>query len=253
VSTTLLDDLKHVLATARTRICFLGARNGIGKSHLFSRLRRQIGGQAVFVFASIPPLQPDALYRWLLAHVIKGLQHQRFVDGRGQPYTQIDAFIYRLLKTKDQSLAGDTEDTIHQKLAELDDNAMKRLLIGACEKIAGPQYDDVIVGTLLNVLRRENRRLALRWLSGSENLSEDDLALLGLTAPMDDENVRQWLGLLGRLAQLSKLPIVLVLDQLDAVIEPALIDMFQEMLFALIGQSYHWYVVVSLVLDKYKV
>src|SRR5712692_10623358 len=44
VSQVLINDLRRLKAAPGTRVRFLVGPPGIGKSHLFSRLRRQIGG-----------------------------------------------------------------------------------------------------------------------------------------------------------------------------------------------------------------
>ncbi|MCI0417801.1 MAG: hypothetical protein L0312_01045, partial [Acidobacteria bacterium] len=53
----LKGDLDFVKRNPRhiTQVRFVVGTAGSGKSHLFSRLRRWLGGQAIFVFAANPP------------------------------------------------------------------------------------------------------------------------------------------------------------------------------------------------------
>lgn len=225
---------------------------GVGKSHLFSRLRRQIGSQAAFAFASIPPSRPEALSRWILERVISGLQDKRLIAVELRSYAQIDTLVYRLLIEIDPTLGKATEDEAREVIAKADQNERNRYLNNLRNKLGGPDFNDELVGALLDVLRPESRRLALRWLSGSANLTEDDLTSIGHANPLDDSGVHTLLVLLGRLANLAKLPIVLVLDQLDLMTEPAQIDVFQELIFRLVGKSYGWYVVTALLRERYE-
>ncbi len=252
VSATLLDDLKHVTATTKTRVRFLVGREGLGKSHLFSRLRRHIGGQAVFVFASIPPSRPEALDRWLLGRVIAGLRHKAYENGQTQPYTQVDAFIYRLLIMSDRRLTDKTELEFHTYFQQLSDEAKQACLVAGQNKLADEGFDSEIVDTLFAVLKPERRQIALRWLSGSENLSEESLAILNHAMVLEDNKVRDVMVLIGKLAAFCKRPIVMVLDQLDMVTSSALIDIFQDFVFAVTQQSYSWYIVVSMLRERFE-
>ncbi|MGH8555684.1 MAG: hypothetical protein ACREUD_09005, partial [Gammaproteobacteria bacterium] len=90
VSEVLRRDLRTVATHPQhpTRVRFLVGQGGAGKSHLFSRLRRQIGGEAIFAFASNPPTRPAALFRWTLDKIAYGLRHPRVVAGAPKPYSQ---------------------------------------------------------------------------------------------------------------------------------------------------------------------
>ena len=252
VSRVLLDDLRHVAAKGTTRVRFLVGSPGIGKSHLFSRLRRQIAGQAAFAFASIPPSRPQALPFWILERVISGLQHRRLLDGELKSFSQLDALIYRLLMKHDPALQEQTEDLTHEVLSEASSEERDYYLNKLRTSISTPDASDELVHGLLHVLRPETRRLALRWLSGTANLTESDLAAIGQASPLDDGAVRSLLVLIGSLARRARLPLVLVLDQLDLMTEPAQVDAFQDLLFLLIGKSHTWYIVTGLNLPRYE-
>src|SRR5919106_1957560 len=68
----LKDDISLVKNNPKhaTKIHFVVGAGGSGKSHLFSRLRRWLGGQAIFVFAANPPRRPEGILPWVLEKVI---------------------------------------------------------------------------------------------------------------------------------------------------------------------------------------
>jgi hypothetical protein len=185
VSRALLEDLRHVTAKQATRVRFLVGAPGIGKSHLFSRLCRQLGGAAAFVLASMPPTRAEALPYWLLERVIAGLQHPRWLDGEQRLFSQLDALIYRLLIKYDPGLQNQTEDVAFEVLDEVEPQDFDHYLADLRNYIRVPDASDELVGGLLQCLRPESRRLALRWLSGSQNLTEEELALIGQAGVLD--------------------------------------------------------------------
>jgi hypothetical protein len=252
VSRALLEDLRHVAAKQATRVRFLVGAPGIGKSHLFSRLRRQLSGAAAFVLASMPPTRAEALPCWLLERVIAGLQHSRWLDGEQRAFSQLDALIYRLLIKYDPGLQHQTEDVAFEVLEGVEPDDFNLYLTELRTLIRTPDANDALVGGLLQCLRPESRRLALRWLSGSANLSEAELALIGQAGVLDESGVRSLLVLVGQLARLARLPIVLALDQLDLMTQPAQIDAFQDLLLLLLNKSFNWYIVVGLNLPRYE-
>jgi hypothetical protein len=244
--------MRHVTAKQATRVRFLVGAPGIGKSHLFSRLRRQLGGAAAFALASMPPTRAEGLSYWLLERVIAGLQHPRWLDGVQRPFSQLDALIYRLLIRYDPGLQHQTEDVAHEVLDEVETDDFNLYLAEVRNLIRLPDANDALVGALLECLRPESRRIALRWLSGSSNLSEEELTLIGQSRVLDESGVRSLLVLIGQLARLARLPIVLALDQLDLMIQPAQIDAFQDLLLLLLNKSFNWYIVVGLNLPRYE-
>jgi hypothetical protein len=250
VSRVLLDDLQRVKHAANTRVRFLVGPPGIGKSHLFSRLRRQTGDEAAFAFASNPPTRADATPYWVLDRVVSGLQHKRMIDGALKPYSQLDALIYRCLM-QNSALRGATEEATHELIAKWEQAERNRQLRSLREDVFGPDTDDRLIGALFNVLRPECRRLALAWLAGKP-LTEEDLHAIGLATTLTETEVRSLLVLFGRLGRLAGLPLVLVLDQLDLMVEAAQIDAFQDLLFELIDKSRNWYVVTALLRPRYE-
>jgi hypothetical protein len=252
VSRTLLEDLRHVAAKQTTRVRFVVGAPGIGKSHLFSRLRRQLSGAAAFVFASMPPTRPEGLPYWWLERVIAGLQHPRWLDGEQRPFSQLDALIYRLLIKYDPGLQNQTEDLAHEVLDEVEPDDFGYYFAELRTLIRTPDANDALIGGLLHCLRPESRRLALRWLSGSSNLSDEELALIGQSTVLDESGVRSLLVLIGQLARLARMPIVMALDQLDLMTQPAQIDAFQDLLLLLLNKSFNWYVIVGLNLPRYE-
>jgi hypothetical protein len=102
-------------------------------------------------------------------------------------------------------------------------------------------------------LHREKDSIAFRWLSGSTNLFDEELKEIEQRDPLPEEAALPLLSLLGKANILSYTPIVLVLDQLDLMTKKDLIDEFQYLLFGLINNSKNWYVIVSLIQNKFDI
>jgi signal recognition particle GTPase len=70
----LTDDIESVRGSKKhtTKVRFMVGTSGAGKSHLFSRLRRWLEGQAIFIYASIPPQRSDGILPWTLKKVFLG-------------------------------------------------------------------------------------------------------------------------------------------------------------------------------------
>src|SRR5688572_23759613 len=145
VSRTLLEDLRHVAAKQATRVRFLVGAPGIGKSHLFSRLRRQLSGTAAFVLASMPPTRAEALPCWLLERVIAGLQHPRWLEGEQRAFSQLDALIYRLLIKYDPGLQHQTEDVAYEVLDGVEPDDFNLYLAELRTLIRTPDANDALV------------------------------------------------------------------------------------------------------------
>ena len=87
-------------ASHATRVRFLVGQGGAGKSHLFSRLRRSLAGDAIFVFASNPPQRPAALLHWILDKVITGLRRPRVEGAAVKDYSQLEGLLFLLLRDR---------------------------------------------------------------------------------------------------------------------------------------------------------
>jgi hypothetical protein len=103
---------------------------------------------------------------------------------------------------------------------------------------------------LFRVLDDERRDLAVAWLSGNENLRESDYRSLGVAGSLKDDDVSEVLNHLGHLSGGAG-PIVLILDQLDSLARPDQIREIESLMIDLNDSSRHWYVIVSLVQERY--
>lgn len=254
VSIVLRRDLRTVATHAQhpTRVRFLVGLGGAGKSHLFSRLRRQIGGEAIFAFASNPPTRPAALFRWTLDKIVCGLRRPRVVAGAPKPYSQLDALLYRLLLTHDPVFVEADPEGLHEVWSDVSVEEREEYLRAVEKRLVARGYQAPLLRGMLGVFRPETREVAFRWLSGSTNLMVEELQAIGQAQPIEDAEVDALLCLIGDLSHAVATPIVLVLDQLDLTMEPAHIGELQRLLFTLINQSQNWYVVIGLVEDKFQ-
>jgi hypothetical protein len=244
----LTDDIKGVKVSRKhiTKIRFIVGSSGSGKSHLFSRLRRQLEGQAIFVYASNPPTRSDDILAWTLKEVVLGMKHHCITAGVVKPYSQLHAALYATL----QPLFGFQEslDEFHT-FAQNNSEAFFNKAQSCFLKLLPNEPD--IGRALVHVLHPERSDLAFRWLAGSTNLSEVDLKAIEQNEPLKEEAGLQLVCRLGKVTFVTKTPIVLVLDQLDLMTSSDLVDAFQRILFGLIDNSKNWYVAVSLLQDKF--
>jgi hypothetical protein len=250
---TLLGDLRAVAADPRhtTRVRFLVGAGGSGKSHLFSRLRRRVGDGAIFAFASNPPTRSSAFLLWVLDKVVFGLQRPRLASGKQKPYSQLEALLYLLLLKQGLGLDEDTLDGLHEFWVSVSEAKREDFLRRMHEKLVARGYEAQSLRGTLAVLRPQTREVAFRWLSGSTNLLDEELGALGQQHPIEDDQAKELLKRLGVLSRLAEAPLVLVLDQLDLMTSPDQIDEIQRLLFTLINESSHWYVVIGLIGDKF--
>jgi hypothetical protein len=250
---TLRADLLAVAGDPKhtTRVRFLVGMGGSGKSHLFSRLRRHVGEGAIFAFASNPPTRSSALLLWALDKVVLGLRRPRLVAGELKPYSQLEALLYLLLLKQGLGLEEDTLDELHGFWAGVSEATREDFLGRVHGKLVAQGYEAQSLRGMLGVLRPDTREAAFRWLSGSTNLLDEELHALGQQHTIEDDQAQELLKRLGRLSRLAEAPLVLVLDQLDLMTAPEQIDELQRLLFTLINESHHWFVVIGLVEDKF--
>lgn len=251
---TLRRDLLSVAADSRhtTRVRFLVGQGGAGKSHLFSRLRRHVGSHAIFAFASNPPTRPSAALHWTLDKVVFGLRRPRIVGGEIKPYSQLEALLYLLLLQGELGLAEAGLDELNEFWGGVEADKREDYLGRVHRRLVERGYEAQSLRGMLGILRPETRETAFRWLSGSTNLLPEELHDLGQAQPIEDEEAEALLKRLGDLSVLAATSIVLVLDQLDLMQEPAQIGEFQRLLFTLINESRNWCVVVGLIEDNFQ-
>jgi hypothetical protein len=246
---------KAVAATRthkRTQVRFVRGAGGSGKSHLFTRLRRQMADSIFYAYAANPPRQPEALEPFLLNRLIGSLRHPaRAKDGSVMPYSQLRHLAYALLKPvveQDITLSELHDAWMKIPLPEQKDLIHQALILLEEEHPLVPRS---VLRAVLSTLRGDKEHLSAQWLSGATYLSENDLKYLSVPEPLKREDAGTVMQLLGRLAAQAGLPFVLVLDQLDLFTKPEELDEFQRLLFTLIDQSTNWVVFIGLISDRF--
>lgn len=247
----LLDDIESVNDDSKTRARFVVGPAGSGKSHLFARLRRKLpNGQ--FTFICNPPTAVPHIKRFILRKIVSGMDKPVMGAGGPLPYTQLQCMVYSLLRRFLKQKSWNV-DRIHERWGELSpaqsSQNMKKLEKGLAKS---PELAILIhvSRVLARVLDKEKRHLAASWLSGNQNLSENDLHCLGVPGPLGDDEISELMKQLGRLSSGAG-PIVLILDQLDILGRPDQIQEMESLMIDLNDGSRNWYVVVSLVQEKF--
>jgi hypothetical protein len=215
-------------ATLRGRSIVVLGPAGAGKTHLFARLRRNLGRRAAFVL--VRPLLGSAITpRYLLMQIVEQLAREshgaariELPDGSGsRTFTQLDALLglvaADLLADSSRPSAVGFEQ-LRPSSEQEQDARVDRLVEGMLER--WPHADESYLRLLLRTpfAPARDRRALLGWLSGREP-DEAQLARIGLRDGMRDELVLPALKTLGAVAAPGA-PIVLVFDQLENLIDP---------------------------------
>lgn len=247
----LLSDIESVHADGKTRARFLVGPAGSGKSHLFARLRRRLpNGQ--FTFVSNPPTSVPHVKRFVLRKVVSGMTRPVMAPKGRLPFSQLQSMVYslsqKILKPKRLSPM-----LLHQfwkrvRQAELDKVLPK--FEQALADISGHEIPIHWRRVLFRVLDDERRHLAAAWLSGNQSLSESDYKSLNVPGPLGDDEISELMKQLGHLSSGTG-PIVLILDQLDSLVRADQIHEIESLMIDLNDSSRNWYVIVSLVVEKF--
>jgi hypothetical protein len=187
---------------------------GVGKTHLFARLRRKLGPRAVFVL--VRPLVGTAITpRFLLGQILEQLGFESY------GLRQIDALAGAILAVA----RGDSPQyprTCLDLLGSQPDPERARVLEAALEGLIeqGPDLDEAYVRRLLGVpfMPALGRAATLAWLGGRE-VDETQALRIGVREALSDEGVTRALRTLAVVAALAA-PLVLVFDQLENLVEP---------------------------------
>ncbi|OYW77223.1 MAG: hypothetical protein B7Z37_05175 [Verrucomicrobia bacterium 12-59-8] len=242
----------QVRAQHRSQVRFVRGAGGSGKSHLFSRLRRECADSIFYAYAPNPPLQPEALENFILTRFVGSLRYPaRSKDGREAPYSQLRLLAYALLKpVVEQDF---TFSQLHEAWAGIGLDIRKEMIHQAVQLLEAdhPMVPRSVLRCLLNVLRDDKEHLAAQWLSGAAYLTENELKFLGVAEPLARAEMGGVIQLFGKLASQAGSPVVLVLDQLDLVVTQPQFDEMQRLLFALIDQSENWVVLIGLVVERF--
>ncbi|MEM7012758.1 MAG: hypothetical protein AAF585_14885 [Verrucomicrobiota bacterium] len=252
------DQLVHDIEAVRmdplhnTRVRFVIGSAGSGKSHIFSRLRRKTGPEAAFTFIANPPTQQEAIIPTILERVVHGLRRPVIREGESLPYSQLRESMFALLHA--EGLLEETSFEAHDYWESLELDEKRAFMSDILDYLVMKrQYDEDLIQVLLHVLEDELERVALRWLSGSSNLSDTELQSIGQREPLDEEGAYKLLQRLGNVTAASNRPIILVLDQLDEMVEANQIAQFERLITGLTDGSQNWYVIISLIQNKFEI
>ena len=247
----LLSGIDSVKDDGQTRALFLVGSAGSGKSHLFARLRRKLpNGQ--FTFASNPPTATPHIKRFILKKIVSGMTKPAMGPYGPLPYTQLQRMVYSLLHRFLREKSWDV-DQIHERWEKLSllkcSQNMEKLEDGLAKSPELAALNDVS-RVLVRILDKAKCHLAASWLSGNQNLSESDLDCLGVSGPLGDDDISELMKQLGHLS-FGAGPIVLILDQLDILVKPDHIHEIESLMIDLNDSSRNWYVIISLVHEKF--
>ncbi|KYF47574.1 hypothetical protein BE08_26570 [Sorangium cellulosum] len=188
---------------------------GSGKTHLFARLRRQIGPRAVFVHTR-PELGADPSPRQVLAAVVRSLRRRVSVESRQQVEVMAGAMLASVGGAKSHFPNAYLDGCRAQSL-EAQHALIQRSItdIEARFPEIWPRYLERLLDVLFAPAPKQ--RALFAWLSGEEP-SQLELDLIGERGGLQDGDVLPALRTLGVVASFGA-PIVLVFDQLENLVE----------------------------------
>lgn len=195
-------------------ILLLGT-GGIGKTHLFMRLRQTFKSRAVMVYIS--PLQGVGMTpRYVLGQIMGQLGRPSFGTNG---LRQLDALVAAMMATPlDQS--PDAPEVVLSKLKQASPEVMEEIInfFLAQQVQLDPELDLEYFEMLLRLpcMPTLDSVNAMAWLGGRE-LCDRYEAKLGVNGALSDERIRPALRTLARLAA-PRSPLVLVFDQLEALV-----------------------------------
>jgi hypothetical protein len=248
----IFSDIKLVNDDSRTRARFLVGAAGSGKSHLFARLRRRLA-EGQFTFVSNPPSAGIHIKRFILRKIVSGMRRPVMGPDGPLPFSQLQRVVYFLLQ-KILKPKGLKPKQIHGWWRKEVKRADYAKILGIWEKALSnfPPLEIPLHWrrVFFRVLDDERRDLAAAWLSGNQSLREPDYQSLGVSGPLGDDEISGLIKQLGHLS-IGAGPIVLILDQLDGLTKPDQIHEIESLMIDLNDGSRNWYVIVSLVQEKF--
>jgi hypothetical protein len=187
---------------------------GVGKTHLFARLRGRVGPKAVFVHIR-PLLSSEMTARFVLHEVVRQLGYTTTTLG----LRQVDALVGSLLAHVGGAPAR-FPATFLEECARLEPDERARRLDEAVEAVLGiwQEADETYLRRLIALpfSSPTTQRSLLAWLSGRE-CDVAQLERIGATAALGEEAVVPALRTLAAVASLGA-PFVIVFDQLENLV-----------------------------------
>ncbi len=222
---------------------------GVGKTHLFGRLRRKVGARGVFVHVR-PLIGGEMTPRFLLGQIVQQLGYNSY----GQ--SQIDVIAGTTL-----ALAGGENPrfpaAMLQQLRELSAEERQARVEQAIESLApsAAGIDTSYLERLLRVPFAEPlpRTALLVWLSGRD-LDDAQARRVGVRDALPDGEVISALRTIAAVAAATS-PLVIVFDQLENLIDPGgsgsriiaygnliaeLVDVVRDLVIVQMGLSTEW-------------
>jgi hypothetical protein len=247
----LLSGIESVKDDGKTRALFLVGPAGSGKSHLFARLRRKLpSGQ--FTFVSNPPTSAPHIKRFILKKVVAGMTRPVMGTDGPLPYSQLRRMVYSLLQKllKPKGLSPEKIHGFWKTISRAKYPKIQSHFIQALANVPPLGIPAHVGHVLFQILDDEKRDLAGSWLSGIQNLSEDELKCLGIPAPLADDEISEMMKHLGHLS-FGAGPIVLLIDQLDGLAREDQILEIESLMIDLNDASRNWYVIISLIEERF--
>lgn len=187
---------------------------GIGKTHLFSRLRRKLGKGAILVHIR-PIMSSEMAPRYVLGEILQQLGR---TNGGAR---QIDSLVGATLAVHLDGAAEQAKEGGLDLLQDLDSQGRTENLDHLCSRLLErmPDLDDGYLEPLLNAPFLDIRALnaTLAWLGGKD-ISESQAHRIGIHQPLAEDRVLPALRTIARLAAPSA-PLVVVFDQLENLIQ----------------------------------
>jgi len=186
---------------------------GIGKTHLFSRLRRRLGKGAILVHIR-PIMSAEMTPRYVLGEIFRQLGQ---TSGGAR---QIDNLVGATLARGWDGTAEQADDGLELLRALGTQGRRENLdLLGSRLLERMPDLDDGYLEPLLNAPFMDTRTLnaALAWLGGRD-ISEAQAGRIGVQLPLAEDRVLPALRTVARLAAPCA-PLVVVFDQLENLVQ----------------------------------
>lgn len=192
--------LRQVSKDHRTRSVLLCGDPGSGKTYVLLRLKQTLNDRAFFVYIGGHNPDKEHIWQFILRQTIDSLMH----TPDGKENSQLLLWLQTLTVFKDQNL-------MKRLLGE------KKLFVRNLQSAfpTGIYQAREFFGVLYELTKPETYLLACDWLRG-DNLSEEDLATLGVRSSINSELAAQ--GILANIGKISTstYPIVLCFDQLES-------------------------------------